>query len=158
MATSVADSAGGQSTSLGLDGAIADVEEQLSMTIGRIRQVWKDAAQRIHPDLQPVGYKILSTIVRLETTSAQTLTQLLDVDKSVVSRQVRMLEEFELVMSRPDDHDGRARVLSPTPQAVASVTAARASRQARLRTLLLSRSEAELRAFTDMLRLLNEAG
>ena len=46
------------------------------------------------------------------------LAELFDMDKSVVSRQVRILEEDGLVMSRPDERDGRVRVLEPTAFAI----------------------------------------
>lgn len=138
------------------DEAIADVEEQLGMVFGRARMVWKDAAAKLHPDLKPVGYKILSTIVRLGETNAWVLADALETDKSVVSRQVRVLEELGLVVSRADAKDGRARILSPTPEAVEKVRAVRRVQQDRLRTLLLTRPEEEVRAFAAMLNLLNQ--
>lgn len=140
----------------GLDGAIADAEEYLSVVFGRVRSAWKEAAASIHPELQPVGYKILATIVRLGETSAGALAELLDTDKSVVSRQIRMLEEAGLVTSRTDANDGRARVLSATPEAIARVRAARGTQQGRLRDLLRSRPESEVRIFADILKLIGE--
>ena len=143
-------------TPSGLDPAIAEVEDQLSVLFGRARLVWKEAAAHIHPDLQPVGYKILSMIVRLNETNAFVLAEALETDKSVVSRQVRMLEETGLVLSRADDSDGRARVLSPTPIAIERVRSSRARQQDRLRDLLRSRPEDEVRAFASMLQLISE--
>lgn len=139
-----------------IDEAIAEVEEQLGLVFGRARQVWKDAAAKIHPELQPVGYKVLSTIVRLGSTNAQAIATTLEVDKSVVSRQVRILEELDLVVSRADDNDGRARVLSPTDDAVRRVSQIRGVQQNRLRELLRSRPEEELRGFAAILQLLQE--
>ena len=140
-----------------LDEAIAEVEQGLSVLFGRVRLVYKSAAAQIHPELRPVGYKILSTVVRLGETSASVLADLLETDKAVVSRQIKMLEDADLVVSRVDDNDGRARVISPTAQAVDRVKAARATQQDRLRGLLRSRPEAEVRAFADMLRLITES-
>ncbi len=143
-------------TPSGLDPAIAEVEDQLSVLFGRARLVWKEAAARIDPDLRPVAYKILSTIVRLGETNAFVLADTLETDKSVVSRQVRVLEELGLVVSRADDNDRRARVLSPTPLAIEKVMSSRAHQQDRLRNLLRSRPEDEVRAFAAMLRLISE--
>jgi hypothetical protein len=42
-----------------VDEAIARVEEQLGVVFNRARLVWKQAAEQIHPDLQPAGYKVL---------------------------------------------------------------------------------------------------
>ena len=141
-------------TSDHVDEAIAQVEEQLSVLFSRARLQFKENAARIHPELRPVGYKILSTIVRLGETNASVLADMLDTDKAVVSRQVRMLEDADLVVSRSDARDGRARVLSATPGAIERITAVRAEQQDRLRGLLRSRPEHEVRDFAAMLHLI----
>lgn len=140
-----------------VDQAIARVEDQLSVVFGRARTVWKEAAQQIHPELNPAGYKLLATVVRLGSTNAHVLTELFDMDKSVVSRQVRMLEEVGLVESRPDERDGRVRVLVPTAEAIERVTAVRARNQSRLHAVLRERSVDELVLFAEMLGGLAEA-
>ena len=103
-----------------------------------------------------MGYKILSAIVRLGETSASALAESLETDKAVVSRQVRVLEEAGLVIVRADDRDGRARLLTATPAAIERVRSARATQQDRLREILRSRPEAEVRAFADVLRVVAE--
>ena len=125
------------------------------MLLGRVRLVWKDAAAKIDPELKPLGYRILSTVVRLGESNASVLADLLETDKSVLSRQVRMLEDAGLVMSRPDAKDGRARILSPTPAAAERVNAVRVEQQLRLRELLRSKPADEVRAFATMLELVN---
>ena len=52
-----------------VDEAIARVEEQFGVVFNRAKLVWKQAAEQIHPDLQPAGYKVLSTITRLGSSS-----------------------------------------------------------------------------------------
>jgi DNA-binding MarR family transcriptional regulator len=136
--------------------AVAQVEQQLSVLFGRARLVWKESAAQIHPDLQPVGYKILSAIVSRGQTTAMALAEALETDKSVVSRQVRLLEEFGLVTGRADETDGRARVLSATQRGSEKVRAVRSRHQDRLRTLLQSQPEADVRAFAAMLQLITE--
>ena len=140
----------------GLDEAIDDAEQQLGVLFGRVRIIMKDAAVQIHPELRPVGYKILAAIVRLGETNGNHLADLLETDKSVVSRQVRMLEDAGLVTSRADDKDGRARVLAPTPEAVARLRSVRSAQQKRLRELLSTQSVNDVRAFADMLRLIGQ--
>lgn len=137
-----------------VDEAIAEVEEQLGLLFGRARALWKDSAARIHPDLQPVGYKILGSIVRLGETNAYLLAQQLETDKSVVSRQVKVLEDLGLVTSCADENDKRARVLTPTPMAIEKVRVVRSSQQERLRELLRSRPVDDVRAFAGMLKLI----
>jgi DNA-binding MarR family transcriptional regulator len=140
-----------------IEQAIAHVEDQLSVVFGRARAIWKEAAAQIHPELNPAGYKLLSTVVRLGSTNAHVLAELFDMDKSVVSRQVRMLEEVGLVESRPDERDGRVRVLVPTELAVERVTAVRARNQSRLHAVLRERTADELELFAEMLGVLAEA-
>lgn len=137
--------------------AIADVEDQLSVLFGRIRVVWKESAQQVHPDLQPAGYKLLAAIARLGTTNAHALADMFEMDKSVISRQVRMLEDLGLVESRPDERDGRVRVLVASTRAQELVQQVRDRNQQRLRDVLVDRPEAELRSFADLLRGINEA-
>jgi DNA-binding MarR family transcriptional regulator len=140
-----------------VDDAIADAEEHLAVLFGRARAVWKDAAAQIHPELQPVGYKILSAIVRQRETTASVLAQQLETDKSVVSRQVRMLEDAGLVETRVDEHDGRARVLVPSAVAVERVHAVMSAQQERLRDLLRSQPVDDVRTFARMLQLITES-
>lgn len=103
------------------DDEIAAVEEQLRSLFVRVRAVWKEAAAAVHPDLQPVGYKILSAVVRRGPMHAGAIAEALEIDKSVVSRQVRHLEALGLATSLPDPNDGRARIIEPTPVAVERV-------------------------------------
>lgn len=139
------------------DEAIADVEDQLSQLFSRIRTVWKESAQQVHPDLQPAGYKLLSAITRLGATNAHVLADTFEMDKSVVSRQIRALEDLGLVETRADERDGRVRVLVATPKAVELVQRVRDGNQQRLRAVLVGRPEAELRSFAELLRSIAEA-
>ena len=141
----------------GIDEAIADVEDELSMLFSRIRTIWKESAQQVHPDLQPAGYKLLSAITRLGTTNAHVLAETFEMDKSVVSRQIRMLEDLGLVETRIDERDGRVRVLVATPKAFELVQGVRDRNQQRLRDVLVGRPEAELRSFADLLRSIGNA-
>ena len=103
------------------DDEIASVEEQLRQLFVRVRAVWKEAAAAVHPDLQPVGYKILSSIVHRGRMHAGALADTLEIDKSVVSRQVKQLEALGLAQSVADPNDGRARFIEATPAAMESV-------------------------------------
>ncbi|MGN6220787.1 MAG: MarR family winged helix-turn-helix transcriptional regulator [Microbacterium sp.] len=134
-----------------VDDAILDVEQQLSVLFNRSRAVWKEAAEQVHAELQPAGYKLFGVIVRLGETNAHALAELFEMDKSAVSRQVRVLEEFGLVESLPDATDGRARVLVPTAAGLAKAMKVRESNKSRLRGALQTRSADELRLFAEIL-------
>jgi DNA-binding MarR family transcriptional regulator len=135
-----------------LDAAIAAVEDQFSVVFNRARAVWAESAKQIHPDLQPAGFKLLSTIARSGETNAHVVAELLDMDKSAVSRQVRQLEESGLVESRVDERDARARVLVATPIARERLAAIRSRNQERLRASLQGRTVEELTVLADVLR------
>ncbi len=139
-----------------LDAAIAAVEDQFGIVFNRARIVWAESAKLVHPQLQPAGYKLLSSIVRAGSTNAHALAELYDMDKSAISRQIRQLEELGLVESRADERDGRARVLVPTAEARDRVASVRSANQARLRNALAGRSVGELRSLADVLRIVAE--
>ena len=138
------------------DEAIAEVEAQLGVLFGRVRTLWKEGAHRVHPDLQPVGYKLLATLVRSGSCSAGALAELLATDKSVISRQVKLMEELGLVVSAPDPNDGRARILTATPEAVVKIDAIRDTNQAQLRSRLSDWSDDDLTRFATLLARLAE--
>ena len=94
--------------------AIALVEEQVTALFMRARQLWKAAASEVHPELQPVGYRMLSALTHRGPMSPGQLAERLDTDKSVVSRQARLLERLELTETIPDPQDGRGRLFTAT--------------------------------------------
>ena len=100
-----------------LEDAIGDLQSHLNLIFARTRTLWKESAAQISPELQVTGYKLLTFIERSGTTSAHELAVRFEMDKSVISRQVRMLEELHLVESCADERDGRLRVLSATTSA-----------------------------------------
>jgi DNA-binding MarR family transcriptional regulator len=140
----------------GMEAAIADVEQELAYATSRARQLWKEAAIEIHPELQPAGYKLLRTIIHLEEASGHLLASTLEMDKSIVSRQARLLESWDLITTREDETDRRARILQATPYAIEKVRSARAKQRGRLHDYLQSLPEKDVRGFAALLRVLNE--
>lgn len=115
-----------------LDAAVHRVERELGRLFARIRVGWREAAATVHPDLQPLGYQVLASIVSGHASTAGELIDRLQTDKSAVSRQVRQLTELGLVDSIRDPDDHRARRLVATDLATERVTAARAAYEGRL--------------------------
>ena len=87
------------------DQALVEFQGHLNLLFARARTQWKESAAQIDPQLQPAGYKLLMFIARVGTASAHQLAETFDMDKSVVSRQVRMLEDLGLLQSRADELD-----------------------------------------------------
>ncbi|WP_161498741.1 MarR family winged helix-turn-helix transcriptional regulator [Microterricola pindariensis] len=138
------------------DAAIAEVEAQLGVLFTRVRTMWKVGAQRVHPELQPVGYKLLASLVRSGPCHAGALAEQLMTDKSVISRQVKLMEELGLLVSVPDPTDGRARILTATPEAVLKINAVRDSNKALLRSRLADWTGEDLDRFATLLSRLAE--
>jgi len=139
-----------------VDDALAEFQGHLNLIFARARSLWKESAARIHPELQPSGYKLLTFIARAGSANAHQLADRFEMDKSVVSRQVRMLEDLHLLESRPDDNDGRQRVLTATPAACEILADLRGDHADRLREILTELTPDELQAASKVFRLLAE--
>ena len=138
------------------DQAIAEVEEQFTRLFNQVGTAMRDRASHIHPDLQPGGYKLLSTIVRSGPIHAGDLAAMLYTDKSVISRQVRILEEMGFVERQTDPTDRRASFLAATPEAIEKVNEVRAADQASLYRSLRRWGEEDVRRLAELLERLNE--
>jgi DNA-binding MarR family transcriptional regulator len=146
-----ADSGDEAGESVRLEAAVARVEQELGRLFARIRVGWREAAATVHPDLQPLGYQVLTSIASGKATSASAIIERLQTDKSAVSRQVRQLEELGLVESVPDPDDRRARVLVATPLAQERVAVARARYEGRIGERLRTWSADDLDHFGELL-------
>lgn len=140
-----------------VDEALAEFQGHLNLIFARARSLWKESAARIHPELQPAGYKLLTFIAHEGSANAHRLADRFEMDKSVVSRQMRMLEELGLVESRPDEADGRQRVLTATPTACTTLANLRSEHAARLQETLAGLTPEEIRSASKVFRLLSEA-
>lgn len=134
-----------------LDQAVTRVEQELGRLFARIRIGWREAAATVHPDLQPLGYQVLTSIATGKATSAGAIIERLQTDKSAVSRQVRQLEQLGLVESVPDPDDRRARVLVATDLAQERVALARSRYEGRIGERLRNWTAADLDHFADLL-------
>ena len=139
-----------------VDTALSDLQTHLNLIFARTRTLWKESAARIDPELQVGGYKLLTFIERADTANAHELAERFEMDKSVISRQVRMLEELGLLESHPDERDGRQRVLTATPSARAALAELRRDHATRLRTVVAGLTQDEISAASKVFRLLSE--
>ncbi|OUE24394.1 MarR family winged helix-turn-helix transcriptional regulator [Clavibacter michiganensis] len=139
----------------GIAAGIAEVEEQMTALAGRIRATTREAAAAIHPELPPIGYKMLRVIRRCGSAHASAVADQLGVDRSVVSRQLRQLQDLGLVEVRTDAQDGRVRVLALTAEGRAGIEADDARGGSRLIHGLGGWTRADLDAFAGYLARLN---
>ena len=132
--------------------AVRALEAEFSELIGRMRRIMADNAQRVSPGMLPGEYKVFTTIVRRESVTLSALAESLMADKGQISRTVRELEGLGLITRTPDPDDGRSSLLSPTPEGLERLAAARGPQE----TVLLDRLEAwSVDEIRDLARLLH---
>ncbi|MCU1513248.1 MAG: hypothetical protein JWO10_338 [Microbacteriaceae bacterium] len=140
------------------DEAIAAVEQQFAVMFTRVKSTMRDRAARVHPELQPIGYTIIRTLVRFGPARASVLAADLNLDKSIVSRQAKILEELGFIERLPDADDGRASFLEATQLAVEKVDAVRVTDQEALYDSLRDWQIVDLLKLSELLGKLNELG
>lgn len=136
--------------------ALAAVEAQMSVLGQRIRAVTREAALKIDPALPPFGLKVLRLLSRNGPTHASAVADQLDVDRSIISRQAKQLEELGLLEFRTDENDGRARFLALTPRATERMAEVGWGDRTPLFRTLASWSTEDLRQFARYIERLNE--
>ncbi|MCX7520784.1 MarR family winged helix-turn-helix transcriptional regulator [Microbacterium sp. STN6] len=142
----------------GLEQAIAGVEEQFSQLYSHVKRGMRERALRVDPALSPLGFSMLNAIVRLAPVHARVLAETLELDKSIVSRQLRQLEELGLVVREADEEDRRAAYLVATPHALERVGAVHRDERRKLREGLGEWSQQDLEKLGELLARINELG
>jgi len=135
--------------------ALAEVEEQMMRLAAYVRGAVREAATHIDPALQPFGLKILRMLRRCGPTHASALAESMEVDRSVISRQARLLEELGLLELAADPADGRARFLAATPLAIEKMSAVPGGDKSFIHARLAGWPEADLHEFARFLERLN---
>jgi len=134
--------------------AVRALEAEFGELISRMRRVLADNAQRVSPGMLPGAYKVFTTIVRRESVTLSSLADSLMADKGQISRTVRELEELGLITRTPDPADGRSSMLSPTPEGLERLAAARAPQESVLLDTLEDWSVDQIRELTRLLHAL----
>ncbi|QHC57953.1 MarR family transcriptional regulator [Rathayibacter sp. VKM Ac-2760] len=134
------------------DAAIAAVEGELSTLFNRVRDAMRSSAERLHPELSTAGYRTLATLERRGPMHSGALADLLETDKSAISRQITALDRLGLLQRSPDPGDGRATILSVTPETAERMRAIRSSRQAVMHEELRQWDAADVELFAVLLR------
>ncbi len=135
--------------------AILEVEEQMGVLVRHVRASMQQAATAIDPALPPFGLKVLRLLARSGPTHASVAAEQLGVDRSVISRQARQLEDLGLVEMYADATDGRARFLSLTTFAVERMDMVGATGKSLINDALSSWSAEDLRQFAAFIARLN---
>ena len=121
----------------------------------RARMAIRKRATSIHPELQPLGYKVLSILAREHAQQQVVLAEELEVDKATMSRTIKQLECQGLVDRVTDPDDGRAMLVSITESARTAFTASGARSRTMLRERLSTWDPSEIKRFSELLARLN---
>ncbi|MFC5995405.1 MarR family winged helix-turn-helix transcriptional regulator [Pseudonocardia hispaniensis] len=97
------------------DAQVERLAQQLSLLLRRARRMMREAAGRIHPEIDAGAYAVLLVIAQAGPLRLVELAEELGLDKSTMSRQVWALLRLGLVERRPDPADGRAFLLELSP-------------------------------------------
>jgi DNA-binding MarR family transcriptional regulator len=135
---------------------LARVEAQMAMLAANVRASTRSTAAVIDPALEPFGLALLRVLAREGESHAGVVADVLAVDRSMISRQAKLLCALGLVETRVDPLDGRARLLRLTPHAEQKLAEVRRNRTALVHRRLSRWTAAELDQFATLLERLNE--
>lgn len=138
-----------------LEPLMAEVEKEFSIMVVNARNAIRRRALSIHPELQPLGYRVLSILVRQQAQQQIVLAEELQVDKATISRTIKQLQAQGLVTRVADPNDGRAMLVSITDAAAEAWFASGAQARELLRERLSQWDPEEIRRFSDLLGRLN---
>jgi DNA-binding MarR family transcriptional regulator len=133
------------------------LEQEVGVLIRRVKRVIGERARAVHPELQPASYLMLSYLVSYGPQRSSVLSERFGVDKGAISRQVQHLGDLGLLERTPDPEDGRATLVSASPDAVHRMEALNRDRRRWLDEQLAEWSEDDLREFVTGLARYNQA-
>ena len=133
------------------------LEAQVGVMLRRVRRVLAERARSVHPELQTSSYLMLTWLGQHGPQRASAMAETFGIDKGAISRQVQHLVDLGLVERAPDPDDGRATLVSATPEAQERLTAVRDSRRAWFDDRLRDWSEEELSDIVGLLSRYNAA-
>ena len=131
--------------------ALRRLEQEVGVLIRRVKRVIGERSRAVHPDLQPASYLMLTYLAAEGPQRSSVLSERFGVDKGAISRQVQHLTELGLVERAPDPDDGRAALVSASPDAAHRLEAVERDRRRWLDERLSEWSEDDLRDFVTAL-------
>jgi DNA-binding MarR family transcriptional regulator len=138
--------------------AFVQLEREIGLLLRRSRAISARLAGELHPDLDGAAYGLLSLLQDAGPLRASELVTRIGLDKSTVSRQVANLVDLGLVDRAADPVDGRAQVLTPSPEGAARLSRIRDVRRARWEEDLSDWPESDVATLADLLHRLNRIG
>ncbi|GAA1137897.1 MarR family winged helix-turn-helix transcriptional regulator [Nocardioides aquiterrae] len=136
---------------------LTGLEQQVGVMIRRIRRIIRERAQAVHPDLQSSSYLMLSWLAEHGPQRASAMAETFCIDKGAISRQIQHLVDLGLVERAPDPADGRATLVSVSPEARSRMVAVAEERRRWLDDRLRDWTEEDLTGMVALLGRYNAA-
>ena len=138
--------------------AYVALEREIGLLLRRSRAISARLARELHPDLDGAAYGLLALLQDTGPLRASDLVGRLGLDKSTVSRQVSSLVALGLVSREADPADGRAQVLTTSPEGAARLAGIRDARRARWEADLSDWETSDVATLAQLLGRLNRLG
>jgi DNA-binding MarR family transcriptional regulator len=138
--------------------AFVALEREIGLLLRRSRAISARLAGELHPDLDGAAYGLLALLQDSGPLRASDLVARLGLDKSTVSRQVATLVDLGLVDRAADPADGRAQVLTPSPEGSTRLARIRDARRARWEDDLTGWPAEDVARLAELLGRLNRLG
>lgn len=136
--------------------ALLAVEAEMARIVRAVRITLLESAVRFSPEIQPSGYLVLRHIVANHPTPPGAIIASVGMDKSAVSRQLRILKDLGFVTSEPDPDDRRASLYAPTAETLERMERIRRDVQTAYADTLDDWSENDLAQFVRLLGAFND--
>lgn len=139
----------------GRTAAVSSVATELGALLMSIRSLRIEEAATFHPGLQPGAFAVARWIRTAGPSSAGAVAAGLLMDKSSVSRHLRVLREAGYVQDEPDPEDRRSTILTLTPLAEERLADVRSGTRERLQNRLSAWDTAEVEQLAGLLHRFN---
>lgn len=135
--------------------SVRSIERELSMLMRRMRAAKEEIARLIDTELAASTYTVLVLVAEHQPTQAREIIEMLDMDKSAISRHLTALDELGLIHRGCDPEDRRTHTLSLTARGEEKVHAAVELRRSKVHARLHAWSSGELDSFAAQLARFN---
>jgi DNA-binding MarR family transcriptional regulator len=132
-----------------------ELARELAILMRRSGSLTREIAGQVDARLDAVTYTTLARIRDAGPIRAADLVDYFSIDKAAISRQLRSLEDFGLIVREADPSDGRARQVRLSPTGERSLRKIQADRSTRFRQLIDGWSDHDIDELTRLLHLLN---
>jgi DNA-binding MarR family transcriptional regulator len=133
------------------------VERELAVLLRRASASSGDLSRDVCPDLQATAYALLARLHDLGSARAADLSDYFGIDKGALSRQLRLLQDLQLIARETDTADRRSHRLTLTAGGRRRLTQARRARRRLIRQELLGWPTCDVEAFGYLLERFNSS-